>query len=338
MTENRHRLLPDFLYEGFASRIRGGETFTFVYLRDGKARETSITNVSSGAVSTPEEGKFASLFEELRGTKGRGEVAASRASELIAHFCARTARLRQSQRKSSEFLLAELHAFVLDTDNLKALIINNPELIREQFERASSYIPTLKLYKGVLQLEPAALVAFLVRYRAVTEMMLQTFVAKYKGELLERLSESYTRALAERPILELRAPDLQSLRWFVCESMTPLIFGDVGCVFETAGVRRFKPVPAENDAIRNVFLPLSSGRMLIGTSLSLIPQVDFNLINEAIAKCSGEFFVCSVATSENNRLVASVGAEAGVVSREELEQLIIEMSKADYEWLNVQAK
>src|ERR1051325_926010 len=161
MTEGRHHHLPGYFFEGFASRFRGGETFTVVYRREGKALETNIININSDVVSTPEANEFAQLIGQLRATKGRAEVAGSTGSELIAHLCARTAQLRKSLRESPEFLLEELHRFILDTDNLKALIVNNSELIRAQFERASVYIPTLKLYKGVLRLEPAALVAFL---------------------------------------------------------------------------------------------------------------------------------------------------------------------------------
>lgn len=335
MTEDKHYILPSFLIEGFASRVVGQKIATFVYRKDQKALETNIINVSADADMTPLETEFARLFDDLRKMKDRMEVSNSRTSELIAFLCMRTGQHRNSFRESSEFWLKELYAFVLNPNNLGTIVLNNFELIKENFERASKYNPTFKLYKRMLQLEPSALVAFLNNYRSITEMMLQTFVTKYKGEILERLWENHIEVLAKKPVPEMRTQEDHPLRWFVCVSEHQLILGDFGVLFETTGAKRFKPIPENEDVIKNVFLPISSNQMLIGTSLSSVPQVDFNLINEAIARCCKEFFVSSVLSQEKNRLALSIGKDSWIVSREELEQLIEEIIKSDYEWLNV---
>jgi hypothetical protein len=243
-------------------------------------------------------------------------------------------QLRNSFRASSEFLFDELYQYVLDSDNVKILILNNSELVKEQLENASRYIPALNLYKGILQLEPSALGAFLNKYKALTEMALQTFIAKYKSKLLEKLKESHSRVLAKEPLPEGRDQDYQLLRWFICGSENRLILGDTGCLFETAGAKRFKSLPEKDDVIKNVFLPVSYNRMLIGTALSSVPQIDFNLINEATAKCSKEFFICSESSSVKTHLIPSIGTESEIVSKKELEQLLKEMAKGGIEWLN----
>ena len=47
----------------------------------------------------------------------------------------------------------------------------------------------------------------------------------------------------------------------------------------------------KKNKILNVFLPLSSDGILVG-SPSTVQQLNFDVVNEAIAKCSQEYFLC----------------------------------------------
>src|SRR5437868_1101787 len=84
--------------------------------------------------------------------------------------------------------------------DVETLILNNSELVKEQLENASRYIPALNLFKGILQLEPSALGTFLNKYKSLTEMALQTFITKYKSRLLEKLKESHSSVLAKKTV------------------------------------------------------------------------------------------------------------------------------------------
>jgi hypothetical protein len=56
-----------------------------------------------------------------------------------------------------------------------------------------------------------------------------------------------------------------------------------------------------------------------------MPQVDFNTINESIAKHSREFFVCCESSPKMEELSNLLGAEAEMFSNEEIERLVREV-------------
>jgi hypothetical protein len=334
MVEDRYAVLPTGLLEGFVSRITGNHKLTFLYEKGKKTLETNISNPGIASENTDLEGEFASLLDSLREPKGQTEISGSRVSEFLQHLSAQACHTRNRLRQSPEFLFEKLYEFMLDSHNLQALILHNSELIKEHFDRASVYIPALKFYKGVLQLEPTALIAFLNRYRSMTEMAMQTFVAKYKAVIIEKLRSNPIQIL---PIPEYH-PNYQSLRWLTCKSETPLILGDAGCLFETAGTDGFKSLLDKDDVIKNVFLPVSHNQMLIGTSMPAVPRIDVHFLNEAAAKSSEKFFVSSKNSSEHTRLIPFIGKESQIISKKELERFLTEMVRESDKWLNMQAK
>jgi hypothetical protein len=96
----------------------------------------------------------------------------------------------------------------------------------------------------------------------------------------------------------------------------------MGCLFETGGEKRFKSINDKGDEIRNIFLPISYDRMLIGTSLCQIPEIDFKLVNEGIARCSRDFFVCSENRSDIACLLSRIGECAEIISKNDLEEIV----------------
>jgi hypothetical protein len=334
MVEDRYAVLPTVLLEGFISRTKGNQKLTFLYEEGRKPVETNITNLSLASENTHIEDELASLLDRLRETKKQTEILDSRVPEFLQQLSAQACHTRNRFRQSPEFLFEKLYEFMLDSHNLQALILHNSELIKEHFDRASAYIPALKFYKGVLQLEPAALIAFLNRYRSMTEMAMQTFVAKNKPVIIEKLRTNPIQIL---PISEHQS-NHHSLRWFACKSETSLILGDAGCLFEIAGAESFKSLPDKDDVIKNVFLPVSHNQMLIGTSLAAVPQFDFHFLNEATAKSSEKFIISSKNSSEHTRLIPFIGKESQIISKKELERFLTEMLRESDKWLNMQAK
>ena len=70
-----------------------------------------------------------------------------------------------------------------------------------------------------------------------------------------------------------------------------------------------------------MFLPLSSDRILVG-SPSTVQQLNFDVVNEAIAKCSQEYFVCSTSSDNLLELHTLIGEDATILSNDELEQIV----------------
>jgi len=90
-------------------------------------------------------------------------------------------------------------------------------------------------------------------------------------------------------------------------------------------MKRFKALNDKDDEIVATYLPISSDTMVVGTSCSELPRIDFGEINKTFAKCSREFFVCGENSEGVEILLQSIGAEAEIISQEELRQLIKEI-------------
>jgi len=101
--------------------------------------------------------------------------------------------------------------------------------------------------------------------------------------------------------------------------------GDIGCLFEIAGERRFKPFDDKGDKIVNVYFPIASRKLLLGTSHSAAFDVDVSDVNKATSKCSYEYFVCSELSTANDALSHSIGDWAGILTKREMEQLLSEI-------------
>jgi len=115
------------------------------------------------------------------------------------------------------------------------------------------------------------------------------------------------------------------LNWFVCETVPALILGDSGCLFEVIGKRRYKSIDDKGDDFTNIFLPVATHKLLLGTSFSTIPQINFKSINKAMARCSYEYFICAESSADKTALISLIGDWAGILTDTEKEQLLREI-------------
>ncbi|MDP2046892.1 MAG: hypothetical protein Q8L00_11845, partial [Deltaproteobacteria bacterium] len=80
--------------------------------------------------------------------------------------------------------------------------------------------------------------------------------------------------------------------------------------------------------IRNIFLPISDKKLLIGTSLDELPDLDIKLLNKEIAKHSREFFISSNDSTEISSLISLIGSKKETLYREDVEQMAKETFSA----------
>ncbi|MDP3182813.1 MAG: DUF4238 domain-containing protein [Desulfobaccales bacterium] len=337
MAGDRQHILPRFLLKGFASRIHGKEIYTWVYLRKGAIFEANINKIGIekhfygrkgefrvDAEITDFEGEYAPLLDELRDSQGQVEIYNQRIANLITHFVTRTKHLRDSYIESVEYLSEKIEEYFSDPENTKAAIFSQPEIMRASIEKGFKDFPVLQPYKDFLYpLLPYLLNAFLETHKTEIQKIRQDFFKDIRNNILPKATvEGHIKGLSQGLIPEPRVQDYLLLRWFVINCRNPLILGDIGCLFETKGTRRFKPINSHDDEIINIFLPISDKQILIGTSLSNPPQINLNLINTAIAKCSREFFICSEQNKEIASLISLLGKEAEMMSKEEIENIV----------------
>lgn len=335
----RQHILPRFLLKGFASRVQDKKIFTCVYRKGGPQFETTIENVGLekhfygklGEISADEEitqleSGYARLIDELRSEPDGTCADSKQVSDLVAHLTIRTKQLREFFRESAEYLIDQITLYLSNPSNLKRLLLSKPELMQEELQKTLKDIPVAQVYKDFLielvQLNAQEIVD---QHMPDLQSTLHELIGQMKSLLPNAVREGHIRTLAKHPAPEPRSEAYQSLNWTVRDVADPLILGDIACLFEIAGERRFKPFDDKDDKIANVYFPIASRKLLLGTSQSAVVELDVSLVNEATAKCSYEYFVCSGLSTANDALSRSIGDWAGILSTLEMEQLLNEI-------------
>jgi hypothetical protein len=335
----RQHILPRFLLKGFASRTQDKKIFTCVYRKGGPQFETTIENVGLekhfygkvGEISADEEitqleSGYARFIDELRNEPDGARVDSKYVSDFVAHLTVRTKQLREFFRESAEYLIDNITIYLANPSNLKKLMVSKPELMRQELQNTLKEIPVDQAYKDFLiELVQLNAQEIIDQHMPDLQSTLNELIAQIRSLLPNAVREGHIKTLAKHPAPEPRSEGYQSLNWFVRELAEPLILGDIGCLFEIAGERRFKPFDDKGDKILNVYSPIASRKLLLGTSYSAAFDVNISHVNQATSKCSYEYFVCSELSTANEGLSHSLGDWAGILSKREMEQLLNEI-------------
>lgn len=345
MAGDRHHILPRFLLKGFASRIEGKEIYTWVYRNDGRINEPNIKNAAVSRYFygrkgescvddniTEFEGQYAPFLDELRVriSHRQIEISDNRIAYLIAHLVGRTKHFRDSFRESVEFLIDKMGEYLSDYGNLKEAMLwtiqNNPKMMEDSIDEGFRAHPELRPFENFIRpLFPALYLAYLETHAVDNLMFFQYLFDNIKSKLTKFAKEGHIKALSQGLTPETRVQDYQQLKWYLYNTDNSLILGDIGCLFEINGLKRFKSINFKDDEIINIFLPISNTQMLIGTLHSKISNLDINLINKEIAKCSREFFIYSRNCTQIESLISLIGSEAEIISKEEIIQSVNEI-------------
>jgi hypothetical protein len=344
----RHHILPRFLLKGFASKVVGQEVFTWVYRKEGKVFEANIVNVGvekhfygkEGELNvddeiTDVERDFAILLDGLRRKDDANEIRDSKIADFVGHLSSRTKHLRDSLIDTTGVLTTILTGYLADQNNFRSWILEyykrHPEVMKKALDDALEKIQLTRHQRLLLKqrmlmiLRPELVVAQMDK-----DIPQYAFMFSALGPmLLEKLptiaKEGHIKALAKSLIPEPRVEDYRKLNWYLCKSSEPLILGDVGCLFEVEGKKKFISLSGKEDVLKNIFLPISADTLVVGTVSAAMPRIDFKSINENFAKYSRDFFVSRESSSEMLKLLAILGTEAEILSKDEIEQLVREV-------------
>jgi hypothetical protein len=213
-------------------------------------------------------------------------------------------------------MIETISDYFSDFNNIKAIM--SGKYARDELEKKlkenkisrSFRRKSKKLLKGILP-------TILDSNKADMLMSYQILCQNIQTSLPKIVKDGHIKGLSKGLTPEPRVEDYMRLKWFVYDCAKSLILGDVGCLSETME-GKFKFLTFKGDEIRNIFLPIAENQILISTSLSETPHVDFNIINNEIAKCSREFFICSKYSPDICSLVPLLGSETEIISKEEL--------------------
>lgn len=343
MSGKRQHFIPRFLLEGFASHTSGDGIFTWVYRKGSSPFSTNIINVGvegyfytdgndtqADDMITEAEGTFAPLVQELRANPPMA-VYNPQIPTLIAHFEIRTRHLRESFLRTGNYLVSRLLDFMDDEKSfieyLERTFRNDPSILRKAISDVLQKRGIPKTMLGpVLQLVYSRLFLFMKESRPMLRQLASHLRSVLPKTLSEGAKSGHIRALKESVAPEVKAQEYKDLVYIVKEVPEGgLILGDSIILFQVEGLRSFKTFLEKRNILNAVLLPLNSRKFLVGTRDSF--SISEQLLPEAIARCSLEYFVAEEESDTNRSLQEKIGEDASPLTRAELEDIITEVMK-----------
>ncbi|HEV2864234.1 MAG TPA: DUF4238 domain-containing protein [Pyrinomonadaceae bacterium] len=352
MAGTRHHILPRFLLKGFASKViskanKKDDVFVWVFRKEAKPFESNIVNVGvekhfygrEGELNADDEmtsieSGFAISLDVLREQGDGYRIVDEKVIEFIVHLTARTKHLRDTIIDTGSFLFDSLFGYFTDYDNWRAYCVNyferHPEVIKDELEKFLQNVPASAYKKAMMRqrvkkMPVERIVAFMDDEKSGWEFFFASLRLKVTEGLDNVAKQAHIKSLLKNLVSEPRVEHYKRLNWYLRKASVPLILGDVGCLFELEGKSRFTSLGGTEDEIKNVYLPISTDCMIVGTARQETPVIDFTAINEAVAKCSRDYFVCSTSSTETVRLSDLLGEESDMITREDMEKAITEL-------------
>jgi len=330
-------ILPTFLLKGFESHREGEKIFTWLYPRNQEPIDASIRKVAAekyfygkqGELCVDDditdfENEYAPLLDELRGYAERTEIYDHRVPHLITHLITRTKHIREIFRDLSEVILARLSEFFSDFNNIEAMVLG--KYGKAEMEKKFGEIEGSRSYRRKCKKLIKRKLPELLRTQK-NEMLTyyQNTFKNIKNGLPQIIKQEHIKGLLKQLIPSPRLEDYQKLTWIILYTEKSIILGDMGCLSETMKTDTFKVLTFKDDIIKNIFLPISDNKLLMGTSLAELPDLDINLLLERIAKHSREFFISSKKSNELSSMVSLIGSEKQLLNKEDVDQMAKEI-------------
>ena len=344
----RQHILPRFLLKGFASRSDAQEVFTWVFRKGGNIFEANTKNVavekhfytqpantSVDDEITELERVFARLLDSLRNENDGFKITDPSVPEFVSHLTSRTKHLRDSFIEATGDMTKILSDYLADERNVRSWLFEyykrHPEVVKKAIDDAIVKMQLPRYQRRAFRQRLQRLISVerlmdqmdgdIQQYALMFSMLAPTLIQK----LPALVKDGHIQALAKSLIAEPRAEKYRQLKWYVCKSRTPLILGDVGCLFDIVEENKLRSLGGTNEDIRTAYVPIASDCLLLGTAAEGIPDLNFSTINEYFASYSRDFFVSCESTEETGALLKLLGTKSQVFSDSELALMIREV-------------
>jgi hypothetical protein len=351
MAGKKNHIIPKWLQKGFASRIDGKEVFTWMYRKDSKPFENNTGNINAenyfygrkgelnadDVMTDVETNRLSPLMDKLRDRICNFDDSKTEIAELIAHFSIRTKTIRKGFEQMSEKTLEGFKNILTDDETVSEVLLKPSEgQVGEIFDDAlNNSSPEMENALEIFQmfgLEKENVKNLIVdltlsnlqdeERKEETKDFVKDLFSNIFNQAVEDLPNSikkgHNQSLLDNTIPLPRVEKYEQLNWSIYETTSTLILGDVACIFKEIGEKSFKP-SCEIDKTGQVYLPISSNQILVGTIDTEHIETDVKILNEAIASCSYEQFVCSENTQDKADLLQIIGTNAHLASDEEIE-------------------
>jgi Protein of unknown function (DUF4238) len=333
--KNQH-YLPQFLQKGFTSQTLGKNRYTWLYRKGNAPIEQEIkhvgadpffygdpeTEVSADPAITEIENAYALLLDSLRKAVPGTVLPDPKIPLLVSHLAVRTKYVREVARNAGVNLLRALASNFPNQERIRAELLSLDRinlLMARRVERWNAFSRTER--ERARSLWRYHIVDSLPQYYPAFVERLNMEIEKGIGQLSGLLRANMIKGLADNPSPEAAARRYDGYSWSVSETSGNIILGDTACVVECAdgSYRGFDntELPA-----RSIFLPITSNRLLVGTT-GAFPRIGVDTLNAAAARSSCDFFISANLDKPLDELHLRISETAEILSTGQAEALAI---------------
>lgn len=332
MSGKRQHFIPRFLQTGFANE----KQHTWVYRKGSKTFKANIVNVGvetnfyshqdnneADDLITEAERSFSLTIKSIR--ESNRHPPASQIAELVAHFEVRTRNLRKSFLDAGDYLITQMLEKLSNEEFLKQMLIRrirkDPAFIKSIIEEELSQNGIPRIFLWPITKLAQILGPSLIKNNFSSIAYIIQHLQSNLPELLQRASKAgHLRALKESVSPEFRTDRYKDMNFEIKEIPEGnLILGD-SIVFYNTEDKGYSAFLDKDQALKEVFLPINSSKILIGFSKERTTQV--YSLNEIIAQCSLEFFIAKDESPSNDLLKTEIGKKTEIISPDEIEDII----------------
>jgi len=338
MSGTRQHFLPKFILKGFSSKFHNSNYFVWVYRKESEPYETNIVNVAVQKnfysiknnsyiddLITKEENKFSNLVKYLRSLKNNFDITGDseilNIAELISHLEIRTRNIREALLDSSNLVLEESLIFFQNPENRK-------KFVSIQMEKAIN----LQLLKLSIPLYKSANIKAQMKKELQPKIELQSsyffnnVLPNLSNEMTNIVKQGHLRAFNREISPQIRQKEYKKLKWrLIFNENENLIMGDCGILTEVESEKRFVLLWNKEEKVKNIFFPISSQHLLVGSKLNSTYHLDTYHFNEEISKLSREFFISAKNEPSLRTFANNIGLHSQLNTKNEMLEICDEL-------------
>lgn len=291
----------------------GAERYFYSAPNDGDATTLDDT------ITDYESKRLTSLVVDLRNLPHNAQVDPSVAAEVITHLTSRNAHLRGTFKFAHNTMIDFIGNVLADEERLRMLMgltgTEVPPAISEKIgEVLGQHGTELPIPRQLVDKIAFAFVReqFSAQHSAFAASFLGV-VGSLLGETEQLARDQHRKLLSQDGGFGKRANDLSTVTWRVRDVGGPMILPD--CVAICCDqAQQFYPLMMSNvSEIIDIFLPLSSGKLLVGHRLPGDRLIEPARFNQAAAACSHAYFLAGTNLPEIADLTSLIGSQSFAV-------------------------
>lgn len=353
--------IPQLFQRGFLIPETGDAERVFVFRRGGKSYPSHINR--SGAERyfysqpslagertlddeiTDYESRLATLVSELRSLSGGVNADAIVSAEVIAHLTTRNAHLRGALVHGFDGLARGAIEVFGNEANWRGLFgIQTPQIsntFRSRIGEIFSKQPVVQMSGIPLDLLErfafAALREGLSPFFEQQLPFLQQVMQTLSTEAPANVRDIHNKVLEGAPAPVARINALSTLVWRTHETAFDVILPDCVAITRDRDGQYHPLMMTAFDDIQDVYLPLTSRKILVGSHKNNGQDIDLTMFNGAAAECSHAYFICGFNCPEIASLSASIGMRSVRVIDAAISEALSSYSHEDVQQLPTSA-